>query len=438
MKICYYIKVKRYIIFIILLFIVTGVLILFLNSFALPNTYLGATNIGLWNKSKVRSFLISASYTPVRVQVVDKVYTDRYEDLGIRIDINKTLDTIFNNNTFSSFFKRRTVLPEMEFTQNFYSFAENNIYNVGNISDEVRIDQNSKQLTYIENEQKYQLDSQNLRDQIIQRFGTSDIIHVNVSKIPNEKNKRVLSLNQRIEYVFGKPVTIIVKREQSETSFALRVPKLKELVTVESDTNLEKISIKLDEAKYSDIVSEIKNLIQLPKELGIQEGKLKSDLLSLMSSRTLLVDNNTIILEVDYQPTTSGTIAQKYIEVDISQQRMYLFENGSILHRLQISSGLYYPTPRGQFKILNKATNAFSKIYNVWMPHWMAFYYSPIIKAYFGIHELPYSVRNGEKIQRPPEFIGSPHTGGCIALGLNDSQKVYNFAELGMPVIVVD
>ena len=370
--------------------------------------------------------------------MVDRVYTDTYDDLGIRIDINKTLDTIFNTTNFIFFTTRRTIVPVMEFTQNFYSFAENNIYDIGGLSDEVKIDQKSKKLSYVENEQKYNLDSKNLRDQIIQQFGTSEIIHVNVSKVSNDKSHRVLSLNQRIDYVFGKPVTIIVRSEQKETAYALNIPVLKALVNVESDTNVEKLSLMLDETKFSEVVNEIKSAVQLSKEMSIQEGKLKTDLLSLMSSRTRLVDNNTIILDADYQPTTLGTIAQKYIEVDISQQQMYLFENGSLIHRFQISSGLYYPTPRGQFKILNKATNAYSKIYNVWMPYWMAFYYSPIIKAYFGIHELPYSVRNGEKIQRPPEFIGSPHTGGCIALGLNDSQKVYNFAEPGMPVIVVD
>jgi lipoprotein-anchoring transpeptidase ErfK/SrfK len=100
---------------------------------------------------------------------------------------------------------------------------------------------------------------------------------------------------------------------------------------------------------------------------------------------------------------------------------------------------LYYPTPPGHYQILNKAKNAFSDIYYVYMPYWMAFYLDPKINAYLGIHELPYWVTNdGQQIRRPRDFLGSPHTGGCISLDVGIAEKVYNWAEVGTKVEIYE
>jgi len=135
---------------------------------------------------------------------------------------------------------------------------------------------------------------------------------------------------------------------------------------------------------------------------------------------------------------TSGLAAPKYIEVDISEQRMYLFLDGKMHKTYTISSGLEYPTPRGIFFIKNKYPNAYSGIYHVWMPYWMEFYYHPLLGATFGIHELPYWFEGGRKVRRPREKLGSPSTGGCISLDFGKAKEVYNFSEVGMPVYIYE
>jgi lipoprotein-anchoring transpeptidase ErfK/SrfK len=97
---------------------------------------------------------------------------------------------------------------------------------------------------------------------------------------------------------------------------------------------------------------------------------------------------------------------------------------------------LEYPTPVGEFTILNKAGIGYSDIYDVWMPWWMGFNYSNELHAYFGIHELPYKLSGNNVIRRPANFIGSPHTGGCVALGVGDAQEVYKFADIGTKVVI--
>lgn len=181
----------------------------------------------------------------------------------------------------------------------------------------------------------------------------------------------------------------------------------------------------------------IQSYIKLESDRKIHPGELKKDLIALINSRARGEPADTIAAHIGYTPNTKGNLAQKYIEVDISQQTMYLFKDGNLFNTYKISTGLYYPTPVGQFKILNKAVNAFSDIYHVWMPFWMAFYYGPEVDAYFGIHELPYWVaEDGAKIQRPREFIGSPHTGGCVALDVGAAKEVYAFSDVDMPVYV--
>ena len=137
-------------------------------------------------------------------------------------------------------------------------------------------------------------------------------------------------------------------------------------------------------------------------------------------------------------PNSDGSLSRKYIEVDLTQQKMYLFRDGLVQNSYSISTGLDYPTPTGKFIIFNKALNAYSGIYHVWMPYWLGFYIDPKLHASFGVHELPYWYSGGKKIRRPRENIGSPHTGGCIALDIGKAKEVYAFADIGTPMYIFD
>jgi lipoprotein-anchoring transpeptidase ErfK/SrfK len=146
-----------------------------------------------------------------------------------------------------------------------------------------------------------------------------------------------------------------------------------------------------------------------------------------------------VIVSFSEAPNTEGEVAEKYIEIDLSQQKMYLWEGGENVAVHRVSSGLYYATPPGHYQILNKANNAYSYIYHVWMPFWMAFSLDPQVNAYLGIHELPYWVDGvGQEIRRPRDFIGSPHTGGCVSLDVGEAELVYNWAEVGTPVWIFE
>jgi lipoprotein-anchoring transpeptidase ErfK/SrfK len=63
------------------------------------------------------------------------------------------------------------------------------------------------------------------------------------------------------------------------------------------------------------------------------------------------------------------------------------------------------------------------------MPFWMAI--TP--GGSFGIHELP-EWPDGDK--NGANDLGSPVSHGCVRLGIGPAERVYNWAEIGTPVVV--
>lgn len=123
-------------------------------------------------------------------------------------------------------------------------------------------------------------------------------------------------------------------------------------------------------------------------------------------------------------------IEGKYIDISLSHQNMVLFEDGKVLDAYLISSGKRgLDTPEGTFKIENKSPRAWSKAYSLWMPNWMAI----LPTGKIGIHELP--VWPGGYQERA-SHLGTAVSHGCVRLGAGSAKKVYDWADIGTPVIV--
>jgi hypothetical protein len=118
---------------------------------------------------------------------------------------------------------------------------------------------------------------------------------------------------------------------------------------------------------------------------------------------------------------------KKYIEIDLSAQRLALCNFGQNQGLFPISSGSRtYPTPTGNYQVNSKSLRAYSSKYNLYMPYWNAF-----IGNSYGIHELP-EYPNGYK--EGTNLLGQAVSHGCVRLGIGAA--VYNWAPVGTPVIV--
>lgn len=139
------------------------------------------------------------------------------------------------------------------------------------------------------------------------------------------------------------------------------------------------------------------------------------------------IDHKTITVTPEYQ---TGRFPGRYIEIDLSAQRMHLIEGNNYHQTFIISSGKWdKPTPIGEFEVHNHVPTAFSRRYGLYMPFWMAI----TNDGGYGIHQLPYWP--GGRVEGI-SHLGRPVSHGCIRLGPGDAEYVYNWAENGTKVVI--
>lgn len=121
----------------------------------------------------------------------------------------------------------------------------------------------------------------------------------------------------------------------------------------------------------------------------------------------------------------------KRLVVSIGQQRLWVYENGELLHEFVISTGIdRSPTQPGVFQVQTHELNAYASAWDLWMPHFLGIYEAwPGFMN--GFHGLP--SRNGGQILWA-NSLGRPTSFGCIILDLPDAEWLYHWAEDGVVV----
>jgi hypothetical protein len=136
--------------------------------------------------------------------------------------------------------------------------------------------------------------------------------------------------------------------------------------------------------------------------------------------------------EVDqgYDPLASSTkILPQKIVINLKTQKLDYFVGGQLWREYIVSTGkAAMPTPKGNFKIVNKSLKAWSKNYGLWMPYWLG-----LDHGEFGIHELPVWP-NGYR--EGANHLGIPVSHGCIRLGIGPAQYLYERVGTGTPVMI--
>lgn len=126
-------------------------------------------------------------------------------------------------------------------------------------------------------------------------------------------------------------------------------------------------------------------------------------------------------------------VSDKRIVISIPKQRMWVYQDGQLLYDWPISTGIAdSPTHTGVFQILSKEENAYASLWDLWMPHFMAIYPSGP-GFYNGIHALPI-LSSGRRLWEG--LLGSPASYGCIILGIEQAETLYQWAEIGVPVVI--
>ena len=121
----------------------------------------------------------------------------------------------------------------------------------------------------------------------------------------------------------------------------------------------------------------------------------------------------------------------KRIEVDVSEQRMYVWEGDTLIWEWPVSTGLPgYPTRYGTFRVQSKIPMAYSRPWKLWMPHWLGIYWAGATEN--GIHSLP--IVNGKTLWAG--YLGRPISYGCIVVGTEEGRLLFEWAEIGTVVVI--
>ncbi len=125
---------------------------------------------------------------------------------------------------------------------------------------------------------------------------------------------------------------------------------------------------------------------------------------------------------------------ERNLEITIGDQMMYAKFGDIAVWKMQISSGAWdHPTPRGSYEILSKQELRIGQAY----PHYRMPYFQLWDYRGYGIHALPYLANDGGTFWTEAlSHIGTPVSHGCIRTLPEDAVTVYNFTEIGTPVVV--
>jgi len=138
------------------------------------------------------------------------------------------------------------------------------------------------------------------------------------------------------------------------------------------------------------------------------------------------------VLRVSGTAAGGAVTGPKRILMDLSEQHLYAYQGQQLVYSFVASSGRAPTGTRtGEFAVQSKLPSAYGSAWNIWMPFWMGIYWSGGLEN--GIHALPI-LPNGQVLWAG--YLGTPISFGCIVLGTNEAELLYNWAEIGTPVTV--
>jgi lipoprotein-anchoring transpeptidase ErfK/SrfK len=119
--------------------------------------------------------------------------------------------------------------------------------------------------------------------------------------------------------------------------------------------------------------------------------------------------------------------------VDISEQRMYVYQSGRLIWDWLASTGESgKDTATGTFAVRDKIEMAYASTWNLDMPYWLGIYQSGPLEN--GIHALPIQRANGIKLWEG--FLGQRVSYGCVILSDENARTLFEWAQIGTPVTI--
>jgi LysM repeat protein len=147
----------------------------------------------------------------------------------------------------------------------------------------------------------------------------------------------------------------------------------------------------------------------------------------LYAGQQLIIPNGTAVetaAPASIQPEPGAKInSGREIVVDLSNSRVYAYENGILLYEALGSTGLpATPTVQGNFTVQSKIRSQTMSGPGYWLPNveWVLYFYKD-----YALHGTYWH-----------NSFGQPMSHGCVNLTNQDAQWLFSFADIGTPVTV--
>ena len=156
----------------------------------------------------------------------------------------------------------------------------------------------------------------------------------------------------------------------------------------------------------------------------ILESNPDMDANNLPAGQTITIPSKDELLPLPVIPN-------KRIVISISQQHLWVYEDGALFAEYVISTGVdRSPTQPGVFQVQTHEPNAYASVWDLYMPNFLGIYEAwPGFMN--GLHGLP-TLSSGRQLWR--DVLGSPASYGCIILEIPAAQFLYTWAEDGVVV----
>ncbi len=156
----------------------------------------------------------------------------------------------------------------------------------------------------------------------------------------------------------------------------------------------------------------------------IQQANPEIDSQALTPGQTLIIPSKNDMLPLP-------VVQNKRIVINISQQRMWTYENGVQRSELIISTGIASsPTMPGVYQVRTHEEDAYASVWDLHMPYFLGIYEGwPGFMN--GIHGLP-TLSSGQRLWE--SVLGNPASYGCIILNMQDAADLFSWAENGVIV----
>ncbi|MFH0928364.1 MAG: L,D-transpeptidase family protein [bacterium] len=168
---------------------------------------------------------------------------------------------------------------------------------------------------------------------------------------------------------------------------------------------------------------------RLISELKVADNDYKGGL--ALASFKATFPSPGMIVTVPKAPLFDETRSEKLIEIMLDEQRLYAWNNGYLERTFLISSGARgYGTPPGNYSVLRKPLYVnYTRIYGQNDPRNYSFPNTKYNLMFLPHYYLHYAYWHNN--------FGATMSHGCVNINFDNSEWLYNWAEIGTPVRVL-